>query len=166
MPLIFFIHATILPFPECGIIGIMQCFPDWETCVRSLAWEDPLEKGKATHSSILAWRIPWTVQSMESQRVGHDWVTFTFTVYTLSQSSLLYFITFIKVSSIYFCDLIAHFFLFLNNILLYWCSVVSLNTLLVKDILVASNLCVCVWERERGNELSFIKFMSMFLCGH
>ena len=32
----------------------------WETSVRSLGWEDPLEKGKATHSSILAWRIPWT----------------------------------------------------------------------------------------------------------
>ena len=32
-----------------------------ETSVRSLGWEDPLEKGKATHSSILAWRIPWTV---------------------------------------------------------------------------------------------------------
>ena len=33
----------------------------WETRVRSLGWEDPLEKGKATHSSILAWRIAWTV---------------------------------------------------------------------------------------------------------
>ena len=33
----------------------------WETCVQSLDWEDPLEKGMATHSSILAWRIPWTV---------------------------------------------------------------------------------------------------------
>ena len=33
----------------------------WETWVRSLGWEDPLEKGKATHSIILAWRIPWTV---------------------------------------------------------------------------------------------------------
>ena len=33
----------------------------WETKVRSLGWEDPLEKGKATHSNILAWRIPWTV---------------------------------------------------------------------------------------------------------
>ena len=32
----------------------------WETWVLSLGWEDPLEKGKATHSSILAWRIPWT----------------------------------------------------------------------------------------------------------
>ena len=44
----------------------------WETWVQSLSWEDPLEKGKATHSSILAWRIPWTAQSMGSQRVGHD----------------------------------------------------------------------------------------------
>ena len=43
-----------------------------ETWVRSLGWEDLLEKGKATHSSILAWRIPWTVESMGSERVGHD----------------------------------------------------------------------------------------------
>ena len=43
-----------------------------ETWVRSLVWEDPLEKGKATQSSILAWRISWTVESMGSQRVGHD----------------------------------------------------------------------------------------------
>ena len=48
-----------------------------ETRVRSLGWEDPLEKGKATHSSILAWRIPWTLQSTGSQRVGHDSPTFT-----------------------------------------------------------------------------------------
>ena len=40
-----------------------------ETWVQSLGWEDPLEKGRATHSSILAWRTPWTVQSMGSQRV-------------------------------------------------------------------------------------------------
>ena len=50
----------------------------WETWVWSLDWEDPLEKGKATHSRILAWRIPWTIQSMKSQRVGQDWATFTF----------------------------------------------------------------------------------------
>ena len=42
------------------------------TWVRSLGREDPPEKGKATHSSILAWRIPWTVESMGSQRAGHD----------------------------------------------------------------------------------------------
>ena len=40
-----------------------------ETWVRSLGQEDPLEEGKATHSSILAWRIPWTIQSMGSQRL-------------------------------------------------------------------------------------------------
>ena len=43
-----------------------------ETWVQFLGWEDPLEKGKATHSSILAWRIPWTVQSMELQMGGDD----------------------------------------------------------------------------------------------
>ena len=56
----------------------------WETWVRSLGWEDTLEKGMATHSSILVWRIPWTeesskLQSMGSQRVGQDWTTNTFT---------------------------------------------------------------------------------------
>ena len=48
-----------------------------DTWVQSLGWEDLLEKGMATHSSILAWRIPWTekpggLQSLGSQRVGHD----------------------------------------------------------------------------------------------
>ena len=43
-----------------------------EIWVQSLGWEDPLEKGKATHSSILAWRIPWTVSFMGSPRAGHD----------------------------------------------------------------------------------------------
>ena len=54
----------------------------WETRVQSLGWEDLLEKEMATHSSILAWKIPWTEepgrpQSMGSQRVGHDGVTNT-----------------------------------------------------------------------------------------
>ena len=48
-----------------------------ETLVRTLGWEDPLEKGMATHSSTLAWKIPWMekrgrLQSMGSQRVGHN----------------------------------------------------------------------------------------------
>ena len=43
-----------------------------ETWVWFLGWEDPLEKGKATHSNILAWRIPWTVQCLGLQRAGHD----------------------------------------------------------------------------------------------
>ena len=51
-----------------------------ETQVLSLCWEDPLEKGMATHSNILAWRIPWTgepggLQSMGLQRVRHDLMT-------------------------------------------------------------------------------------------
>ena len=53
-----------------------------ETWIQSLGWEDPLEKGTATHSGILAWRIPWTeepgrLQSMGPQRVRHSWATFT-----------------------------------------------------------------------------------------
>ena len=48
-----------------------------ETWVRSLVWEDPLEKGMATHSGTLAWKIPWTekpgrLQSIGSQKIAHD----------------------------------------------------------------------------------------------
>ena len=61
-----------------------------ETQVWSLGWEDPLEKGIATHASILAWRIPLTDdfggwQSMDSQRIRHHWVTNTFTFIRNSQ---------------------------------------------------------------------------------
>ena len=57
----------------------------WETPVRSLSQEDPLEKEMATHSSTLAWKFPWTeehgtLQSMGSQRVRHDWATSLFTL--------------------------------------------------------------------------------------
>ena len=59
----------------------LKCLPPMqETWVRSLGQEDTLEKEMVTHSSILAWEIPWTkkpgrLQSMGSQRVGHDWAT-------------------------------------------------------------------------------------------
>ena len=43
-----------------------------DTLVQSLDWEDPLEREKATHSSNLAWSIPWAVWSMESQKVRHN----------------------------------------------------------------------------------------------
>ena len=51
-----------------------------ETQIQFLGWEDPLEEEIATHSSILAWRIPWTekpggLQSIRSQRVGHNWAS-------------------------------------------------------------------------------------------
>ena len=56
-----------------------------DTLAQPLGWEDPLEKGMATHSSILTWRIPWTeepdrLQSTESQRVRHDWAANTNTM--------------------------------------------------------------------------------------
>ena len=78
----------------CLLLCTHQGFPDGqmiknppamqEPSVWFLGWEDPLEKGMATHSSILAWRIPWIeepggLQSMGSQRVRHDWVTNTHT---------------------------------------------------------------------------------------
>ena len=66
-----------------------------ETQVWSPGQEDSLEKGMATHSSILAWRIPWTkqscwLQSMGSQRVGQDWTTNTFTFKGITGTSSLH----------------------------------------------------------------------------
>ena len=57
--------------------SVVKNLPMQEAQVRSLGWEDPLEKEIATHSSILVWEIPWTgesggLQSMGSQRVGHN----------------------------------------------------------------------------------------------
>ena len=68
----------------------------WKTCVRSLGREDALEKDRATHSSILAWRIPWTeepgrLQSKELQRVGHNWASNTFHQYYKSVITVLIF---------------------------------------------------------------------------
>ena len=59
---------------------VKHLFTMWETQFQSLGWEDILEKEMATHSSIFAWKIPWTekpgrLQSMESQRIGHNWAT-------------------------------------------------------------------------------------------
>ena len=68
------------PYMASLVAQRLKCLPPlWETrvgFVQSLGWEDPLEEGIATHSSILAWRIPWTeepggLQSMGSQRVRH-----------------------------------------------------------------------------------------------
>ena len=52
----------------------------WEMLAQSLGWDDPLEEGMETHSSILAWRTPWTeepgrLQSMGLQRIGYNWAT-------------------------------------------------------------------------------------------
>ena len=64
--------------PTAPVVQLLKNLPAMqETQVQSLGQEDPLEKGMATHSSILAWRIPWTeepgrLQSLGSLRVGHD----------------------------------------------------------------------------------------------
>ena len=61
------------------VVQLVKNLPSMrETWVRSLGWEAPLEKGRATHSNILAWRIPWTVYSMASQRVQPYWAEFCF----------------------------------------------------------------------------------------
>ena len=78
-----------------------------ETWVWSLGQEDALEKGMATHSSILAWEIPWTKEPgslpyMELQRVGHDWVTLS-----LSYISMVW--LFAKVLQLLFLIIIATF---------------------------------------------------------
>ena len=76
------------------VVQIIKNLPAMqETQVRSLHWEDSLEKGMATHSSIPACRIPWTeepvnLQSMGSQRVGHDWATNTFTLHFTAHCTL------------------------------------------------------------------------------
>ena len=73
----------------------------WETGVWSLGWEDALEKEKATHSSTLAWKIPWTeetgrLQSMASQRVGHNWETSLH----FTSENLIYIMLIINVSGV------------------------------------------------------------------
>ena len=77
-----FLHSMTPPVKEAQRVKNLPAVQ--ETHVQSLGREDLLEKGMATHSSILAWEIPWTeelgrLQSMGSQRVGHDWGTNTFT---------------------------------------------------------------------------------------
>ena len=74
-PLLFSVLFFIIAFFGSQVKNLLAM---QETRVRSLGPEDPLEKGMATHSSILAWKIPWTekpggLQSMRSQRVEHDW---------------------------------------------------------------------------------------------
>ena len=71
-------HCYCLDYAFSLVVQLVKNLPAiQETWVWSLGWEDPLEKGRATHSSILAWRIAWT--SPWGRRVGHDWMTFTFT---------------------------------------------------------------------------------------
>ena len=77
--------STHLGFLVAQIINSLPAM--WETWVRSLGWEDPLEKEIAIHSSILPWKIPWMkepggLQSVGCQRVRHDWANNTLTIIT------------------------------------------------------------------------------------
>ena len=72
---IFIRHQGYCPWASLVAQRVKNPPAMWETWVQSLDWEDPLEKGNSTHSSILVWRIPWTVQFMGSQRVRHNWGT-------------------------------------------------------------------------------------------
>jgi len=70
----------------------------WETWVRFLGQEDPLEKEMAIHSSAIAWKIPWTeepgrLQSMGSQRVGHNWTTSLSLHYCIGRQTLYHLAT-------------------------------------------------------------------------
>ena len=68
-----FFYILLVPLGASLVAQPVKNLPAMrETQVRSLGWEDPLEKEKATHSSILAWRTPWTIQSMGSQRVRYN----------------------------------------------------------------------------------------------
>ena len=83
-----------------------------ETLVQSLGWEDPLEEGVAIHSSILAWRIPWTeepggLQSMGSQKVEHNWTNFHFPII-------------LKIEESEIVSLIKHYFSFKTHIHTMW----------------------------------------------
>ena len=92
-----FISCSLSVIRASLVAQTVKCLPTMqETRVWSLGWEVPLEKKMATHSSILAWKIPWTeepgrLQSMGSQRVGHDWATsvhFTSSVIRVSSAYL------------------------------------------------------------------------------
>jgi len=79
---IFFVNYTLIRlkkgFPNGSVVKNLLAMQEMQKMwVQSLGWEDPLEEGMATHSSILAWRIPWTEEPgrllcIGLQRVGHD----------------------------------------------------------------------------------------------
>ena len=78
-----FSFTFLVAFLTSLVVQVVKNLPAmWKIWVWSLGWEDPLEKGTVTHSSILTWKIPWTeepgrLQSLRLQRVKHDWATLT-----------------------------------------------------------------------------------------
>ena len=86
------------------VVQMVKSLPTlWETQVQSLSWEDPLENRMVTHSSILAWRIPWTedpggLQSMGSQRVKQDWESNCIALHTYICKQLNHFTVHLKLT--------------------------------------------------------------------
>ena len=88
-PITFSIQPNVLPYPVLYLVflggsEVKESAYQWGKWVQSLGWQDPLEKGLATHSSILAWRVTWIeesgeLQSMGQQRARQDWLTNTHT---------------------------------------------------------------------------------------
>ena len=106
------------------VAQMVKCLPAMRDArVGSLGWEDPLEKEMATHSSTLAWRIPWMqepggLQAMGLQRVGHHWATsLVVLVFYLVKCHNHLFWTFASISILYTCFLI---FLCLSFITWYY----------------------------------------------
>ena len=92
-------HRKSKGTPEKHLLLLVKYLPAmWETRVPSLGWEDPQEKEMVTHSSILAWKIPWIddadrLQSMGSQRVRHDSTTSISASWTMLKSLIVWITT-------------------------------------------------------------------------
>ena len=137
----------------------------WGTWVRSLGWEDLLEKEMAPHSSTLAWRIPWMeepgrLKSMGSQRVRHDWATsrslrsgisnFLEEISSLSHSVVFfYFFALITVES------------FLTFPCYLWTSVFKWVHLCFSLLLFASLLFTAICKASSDSHFAFLPFFSM-----
>ena len=128
---------------------MVKCLPTMpETRVRSLGQEDPLEKEMATHSSTLAWRIPWMeepgrLQSMGLQRVRHNWVT-----------SLSFFLSYTVCKSV---TCIANTF----NCHFSWLLLKSNGTMVVAQIVKCLSTMWETWVRSLGWEDSLEKEMAI-----
>ena len=96
------VDLSVCPFSLSSLVAqVVKRLPALqETRVRSLGWKDPLEKEMATHSSILAWRIPWTeepgrLQSVGSQRGGHNWTTSLSLIWSIYASFFFFFLIYL-----------------------------------------------------------------------
>ena len=121
-----------------------------ETWVRSLGWEDSLEKEMATHSSTIAWKIPWTeepgrLQSMGSQRVGHNWVT-SLSLFTLLSKQ----VTMLRVYSYFhnrYSKNAIHYILLMTHFLkMFWKHFLYIRTCVCISIYtIHRSVYVCVY---------------------